>query len=247
MTEHKVNGHTVIVQDSIDDLSIVRDHKFNVYLMQDANGGSDAQDFHKHLAELKEMIRRDDKQSSLVKADTLYVNLENIIRGLNYKNLALSAMVVSIDGIRFEDTEEGIQKAHERLKQIGATRGWIRRTVEEIKKKIEDDEDLTFGEKLTGQAMSYYERLYQRTEIVLKSVTGIEVDMELWKEIEDFFYVLMKPQKFWGADGIINKYDLAFEKTCIVMNQYLPKDPKRMSVKEFKVALIELNRQNKKR
>lgn len=247
MTTHEINGHKIIIEDSIDELTIVRDHKFNIFLMNDANAGSDCQDFNRKIDECIRMIDRGDSKDARLTLVSMQYNLTNIVSHLNFKHFAIAAMVIEIDGVKTQDTEQGINDTLEKLKKIGVKRGWINRTIDEIKKKMDSEEDQIFGATLTAQAVEYLTKLKQKTEIILKSILGIEPSDDLVKEIDDFFYILMKPKIFWGAEGFINKYDLAFERTCMVMNQYLPQDIKKMTVKEFKVALIELNKQNKKK
>ena len=67
MKEHIVNGHTVEYYDAIDDLPIVRHHRFNEFISLKSGIGSTMEDVDKHIMGAVQMVQRGDKDMAITK------------------------------------------------------------------------------------------------------------------------------------------------------------------------------------
>lgn len=78
----------------------------------------------------------------------------------------------------------------------------------------------------------YYNNLKRRTLLVIQSIKGSDVQAEIEK-IDEHFFSLVTPQRWDGREGVEVQHIKAFEETCTILNQYIPKDPKKMTTLEF--------------
>lgn len=137
MIEKKHNSHTVELYDSIEDLPITRNHKFNKYLMMDAGLGSDMDSVDKHIGELMVMNQKGDKAFVHNKLVNLRQNIYFIMQNVSPKMLAFAVLVKTIDGKEYNDiSENGLQK----VVDILGNKGFIFKSVvlwlDECKKKL---------------------------------------------------------------------------------------------------------------
>ena len=64
MKEVELNGHKVRLYDSIDDLPIVRFHRYNRMLLVDAGIGAEIGDLDNHLERVVRYIRKGDNENA---------------------------------------------------------------------------------------------------------------------------------------------------------------------------------------
>ena len=134
MKEVKLNGHDVRVYDSIDDLPMVRFHRYNRMLLVDAGIGSDISDFDNHVERVVRYIRKGDNDNAAKELDNLRQNVYMIMQGQSVKDLSFACLVESIDGVRCDDlSPEGLQKVLHMLG--GATRMELTEAFQSVKKK----------------------------------------------------------------------------------------------------------------
>jgi hypothetical protein len=129
----KINNLTLEIYDSIEEMPIVRHHKFNKMLMIDSGIGSDLSAFDMKLERIMRFIKDNPEH-----AQTELLNLRQCIsfiqNEISPKHLAFCALVKSIDGKEITDiSDDGMQAIHERLKT--ATDKEITSLTEEVKKK----------------------------------------------------------------------------------------------------------------
>ena len=134
MKEVELNGHKVRLYDSIDDLPIVRFHRYNRMLLVDAGIGSDISDFDSHVERVVRYIRKNDLDSAAKEMDNLRQNVYMIMSGQDVRDLSFACLVASIDGEPQEDlSPDGLRKVTELLG--GATRREITEAYASVKKK----------------------------------------------------------------------------------------------------------------
>lgn len=66
------------------------------------------------------------------------------------------------------------------------------------------------------------------------------------KEIDDYFYSLLKPEIFWGRDGFTVQHNKNFESACAIIAQQTSRNPKEMITIEYFQLLEELRNQSKR-
>ena len=93
---------------------------------------------------------------------------------------------------------------------------------------------------------NYY--LHLKTKAILDAdyILKGDVNESKEKEIEEFFYSLLKPQVFWGTSGKEATYYRNFESTCNVMRQNGVPEPKKLTAREYLQYLNDLTKQHSK-
>lgn len=81
---------------------------------------------------------------------------------------------------------------------------------------------------------------------MLQHIQGNDVQSEI-RKIEDEIFSMLEPQSYAGNKGLEVKHIKGFDKTCVVLQQYVPKDPKTMTTLEYFNALELLKKQVKEK
>lgn len=119
MKELKLNGHKVELYGSIEELPIVRFHKYNKCLLVDAGVGSDLSAFDGHIERVVRYIRSDKREEAAKEMENLRQNVYLIIEGISPNHLAFSCLVAKIDDKPCDDlSDDGLYKV---MKLIGGT------------------------------------------------------------------------------------------------------------------------------
>lgn len=66
----------------------------------------------------------------------------------------------------------------------------------------------------------------------MKGIQGQDIQDQI-DIIEDELFSMSNPGKYSGPDGLEVKHIKGFNETCVVLQQYVPKDPKTMTVIEY--------------
>lgn len=137
MIEKDINGKKVVMYDSIDELPILRYHKFNKYIMIDSGIGENMSDVARHLDSMVQMNDRGDKESLATQIHIMRHTLSYAVSEISPKSMAFAVMVKSVNGKECTDISEfGLKKLIEMLSGHGITWGMIKATVEFLKKKL---------------------------------------------------------------------------------------------------------------
>jgi hypothetical protein len=137
MNEHKVGGHTVEYYDAVDDLPIVRHHRFNEFIALKSGIGSTIQDVDEHITGLVQMINRGDKEMAINKALNMGQSLKFAIENVDPQSMAFAVLVHKIDGKEMNDTtDHGLNKVISLLSEIKISYSMIKTIVEYVKKKL---------------------------------------------------------------------------------------------------------------
>ena len=103
--------HKVELYDSIDELPIVRFHKYNKMLLIDAGVGSDLSDWDAHMEKVVRYCRLNQPDKAEKEIGNIRQNIYFIQSEISPKHLAFAALVKSIDGKLVDDlTDDGLQK-----------------------------------------------------------------------------------------------------------------------------------------
>ena len=144
--------HKVELYDSIDELPIVRFHKYNKMLLIDAGIGSDLNDWDAHMEKVVRYCRLNQPDKAEKEIGNIRQNIYFIQSEISPKHLAFAALVKSIDGKLVDDlTDDGLQKVLELF--VEATNKerallMLNSTIDEVDKSNEIDD-------LTGQLITY--------------------------------------------------------------------------------------------
>ena len=134
MKDVELNGKKVRLYDSIEELPMVRFHKYNRMLLVDAGIGSDISDLDAHLERVVRYIRKGDNENAAKEMENMRQNVYIILQGQNLRHLSFACLVYSIDGQMCNDlSEEGLRQVLERLS--GAKKKDITEAYDSVKKK----------------------------------------------------------------------------------------------------------------
>ena len=235
MNKVKLNGHKVVIYDSIDELPMVRFHKYSRMLLVDAGVGSDINDFDAHIERAVRYIRKGDNDNAAKELENLRQNVYLILQEQSVKDLSFACLVKEIDGRAMDDlSEQGLAEVLHLLG--GAPRKEIADTLGSVKKKIDTELTTYFPDLFDDVAgREYYDTMKRRTLAVLENVINGETE-ERDKYIENLteqMVLYVRPKTFTGRQSVEIQHDKAFESMCLTISRDTHTDAKRMTVMEF--------------
>ena len=96
----KIGERTVEIYDAIDELPMLRFHKYNKMLLVDAGIGSDLQDFDTHIEKAIRYARSKTPELAAIELDNMRQNVYFIQTGISPKHLALPCWLNQSTGNR---------------------------------------------------------------------------------------------------------------------------------------------------
>lgn len=143
MRKVKLGKHKVTLYDSIDELPIVRFHKYSKMLLVDAGVGSDINDFDAHIERAVRYIRNGNNEDAAKELENLRQNVFLILQEQSVKDLSFACLVAEIDGKPCEDlSEQGLAEVIRTLGGVPIKE--IASSLEEAKKKNRHGADPVF-------------------------------------------------------------------------------------------------------
>ena len=247
MKEVTLNGHSVQVYASIEELPIVRFHKYNKCLLIDAGVGSDLNAFDTHIERVVRYIRNDKREEAAKEIENMRQNIYLIMQGISPQHMAFACLVAKIDGEAYDDlSDEGLQKV---VTLLGGTpKQDITAQTEAVKKKIDEELTLYFPAIFDDvRSKEYYDLLKRRTRAMLDCIIEgyTEESMQEVEALTDNLITYSKPKTFAGAGSMEIEYDKQFEDMCLVISEQLHTDAKKMTVLEYYNAYRYIQRQSK--
>ena len=111
MKDVRIGGHKVRIYTDIDELPMVRFHKYNRMLLVDAGVGSDISDFDAHIERVVRYIRGGKNEEAAKELENLRQNVYMILGGQSPKDLSFACLVESIDGKVTDDlSDDGLRR-----------------------------------------------------------------------------------------------------------------------------------------
>lgn len=237
-------GHDLEIYDSIDELPVIRFHKYNKMLLIDSGIGSDLADFDSHV---ERAIRycRTKPELAAAELDNLRQNVYFIQQEISPKHLAFCVLVRSINGEPFNDlSDDGLKGLLERLNQ--ASNKEMTAHLETVKKKIDDELSVYFPKVFDDATIKeYYDQLRKRTLLILESIIKGESKESEIDEITGLLLTFAKPMIFHGEHSTEIQYDKQFESMCLLLSQQLHVNPKKFTLMEYYNAFDYLKEQAK--
>ena len=249
MKTTKIGKYTVEIYDAIDELPMLRFHKYNKMLLVDAGIGSDLQDFDTHIEKAIRYARSKTPELAAIELDNMRQNVYFIQTGISPKHLAFAVLVKSINGKPRNDlSDDGLQQTMSLFKDVANSE--ITAHLEAVKKKIDDELRLYFPRLFDDATLKeYYDKLKQRTIVVLRTIIDGRATEADAKEIDDITAELItyfNPQTFTGSESVEIRHDRQFENMCLMLSQNLHVDPKKFTVLEYYNAFEYIKEQAKK-
>lgn len=240
-----IGKHVVEIYDSIEDLPVVRWHKYNKYMLYESGIGSDLESICSHCDRIARYINSDPAKA-LQEVENMRQNLYFIDYEVMPKHSAFAALIKSVDGKLCDDLSDHGLRATFMLISDGGI-GEIEHKIASIKKKITEELSNYFPKQYNSIGVQdYYETLYRRVMLLLDSITGKEVDLKTLKELTDTLITYSDPIELNGEKAVDVLFDKSFERTCILLSQHLNiSKPKELTTLEYCNAIETLQEQLK--
>lgn len=230
MKTTKLGGKTVEIYDAIEELPVLRFHKYNKMLLVDSGIGSDLSDFDRHIERAVRFMVSGDVQKATKELENMRQNVYMMMSETSPKNLAFAALVKSVDGKECNDlSDDGLRKTCGMFEDVKQKE--VAAELEAAKKKIDSEMMAYFPALFDDSAQKeYYDKLRRRTLAVLKSIEHGGGSADEARDIDGITGELLTfypPQSFTGKDNAEINYDRQFENMCLVISQNLHTDPKK--------------------
>lgn len=236
MVTVKIGKHTVEMYDTIEELPIVRFHKYQKLLLIDAGVGADITAFDTRLEKARRFLMDGKTEKAQQELENLRQAVYLIQTEINPKHRAFAVLVTKIDGRDCNDLSDvaltellnTLQDAPE--KELTAQ-------LEAVKKKNDAELRLYFPVLFADSVVKeYYDLLKKRTMAVLANIIAGNGTPDATPEVEKLTTALItysNPKSFAGSDGVEIQFDRQFENLCLVLSEQLHVKPKEYSVLEF--------------
>jgi len=235
MVKVKIGKHEVEMYDAIDELPIVRFHKYQKLLLVDAGVGSDIAGFDQKLEKAKRFIASEKPEQAIQELENLRQGVFMIQNETSPKHKSFAALVTKVDGKEFGITDAELDEITAILNDVPV--GELTDQLDSVKKKI-DTELMLYFPRLFNDAdvKEYYDLLKKRTLEVLKGIVeGLKEPMqsEAVEKLTTMLITYSNPKMFSGPESVEIQFDRQFENLCLVLSEQLHVKPKEYSVMEF--------------
>ena len=236
MVTAKIGKHTVEFYDTIEELPIVRFHKYQKLLLVDAGIGSDIAAFDQRIEKTRRFLIAGKPEQAQQELENMRQCVFLIQSGVNPKHRAFAALVTKIDGQDCTDIgDDALAAITEKLNDVPESE--LTAQLEAVKKKIDGELTLYFPALFNdSDVKEYYDILRKRTlEILNGIVAGIDdpAGAEIVDKLTTALITYSNPKLFTGSDGVEIQFDRQFENLCLVLSEQLHVEPKKYSVLEF--------------
>lgn len=235
MKKVKLGKHDITLYNAIDELPMVRFHRYNKMLLLDAGLGSDLAAVDGHIERAVRFIKNDKRTEAAGEMENLRQNIYFIQQGLSPKHLAFAVLVTEVDGQPCDDvSDEGLQRVVKMLEDVPVKE--VAQEMDATKKKIDDELILYFPEDFDDASeKEYFDIMRRRTEAMLDEIingAGEEIQQRI-DRLTDELVCFTKPKCFTGKESAEIEYDKRFEDMCLIMSEKLHNDPKKFTVMEY--------------
>ena len=235
MVTLKLGKHRVEVYGAVDELPVVRFHKYQKLMLIDAGIGADITALDQRLEKTRRYLMAGKGEDAKKELANLRQCVYFIQTGLSPRHRAFAALVHRVDGETFEDASDtAIGRILELLSDVAV--GDLDGQLMSVKKKSEGELTLYFPKVFESpETKEWYDLLKRRTATQL-SLLAQGVNPEGNEEIERLTTLMMTlaPAKvFDGPEGEEVKADRNFEDVCLVLSEQLHIQPKTMTVFEY--------------
>lgn len=232
----KIGKHTVEMYDAIDELPIVRFHKYQKFLLVDAGIGSDIAAFDQRIEKTRRFLMAGKTEQAQKELENLRQSVFLIQNGINPQHRAFAVLVTKIDGRECNDiSDDALAGITETLHDAPAKE--LTAQLDAVKKKIDGELMLYFPALFNDSTVKeYYDLLRKRTLELLNAIVDGQPNPEATAVVEKLTTALItysNPKLFTGSDGVEIQHDRQFENLCLVLSEQLHVKPKEYTVLEF--------------
>ena len=185
MVTVKIGKHNVEMYDAIDELPVVRFHKYQKLLLIDAGVGSTIEAFDKRIEKTRRFMMDGKPEQANKELENLRQSVYMIQTELNPRHRAFAALVTKVDGKTFpEPTDKALEQITNILSDVPNKE--LTAHLEAVKKKIDDELILYFPSVFNdSDVKEYYDILKKRTLAILKGVIDGVKDPAKAKDVQN--------------------------------------------------------------
>lgn len=236
MVTIKIGKHTVEMYDSIDELPIVRFHRYQKLLLVDAGVGADINAFDQRIERTRRYLASGKPEKAGQELENMRQCVYLIQNGINPQHRAFAALVTKIDGREYNDlSDDALAGVTEILRDSPVKQ--MTAQLDAVKKKIDGELMLYFPSLFNdSDVKEYYDIMKKRTmEILNGIVAGVDRPGEtaIVEKLTTALITYSNPKLFTGSDGVEIQFDRQFENLCLVLSEQLHVEPKKYTVLEF--------------
>ena len=224
-------------------MPIINFQKYNKYLLIDSGIGSDADDIDAHITRIARFIKSNNAKKALQELQNMRQNMYMVNNEISPRYLAFAALIHSIDGKEINDlSDDGLKNTLAELKKIKHSK--IIDFLTWLKKKVTTELETYFpGDFISSKEKDAYDKLKQRTLLVLDSIMNGTNNSEQIETIDIIMLNMHSPKSYIGSESVEVKYDKQFESTCLLIAQKTSMDAKKMTVLQFYNAVDNIKQQ----
>lgn len=249
MVTVQIGKHTVEMYDGIDELPIVRFHKYQKLLLVDSGIGSDIASFDQRIEKTRRFLMAGKPDKAQQELENLRQCVFMIQNGLSPKHRAFAALVAKLDGRECTDISDDALDAIVTALNDAPVEQMAAR-LDAAKKKIDGELMLYFPRLFdNSEIKEYYDLMRKRTLAVLENIIAGLPAPDTTDSVEKLTTALViytQPKTFTGSDGLEIQFDRQFENLCLALSEQLHVKPKEYSVLEFYNAFDFLQERAKK-
>ena len=236
MVTVQIGKHRVEYYDTIEELPIVRFHKYQKLLLIDAGIGSDIAAFDQRIERMRRYLASNKPDKAQQELENMRQCVYMIQNGINPQHRAFAALVTKIDGQECNDlSDDALVAVTERLKDAPAKE--LAAQLEAAKKKIDAELMMYFPSLFNdSDVKEYYDLLRKRTLEILNGIVAGKDNPDATAIVEKLTTELItysNPKVFTGSNGLEIQFDRQFENLCLVLSEQLHVEPKKYTVLEF--------------
>lgn len=236
MVTLNIGKHTVEIYDTIDELPIVRFHKYQKLLLVDSGVGADISAFDQRLERARRFIALGNTEKAEQELQNLRQCVFLIQSEINPRHRAFAALVAKIDGEPCNDlSDDALAAVTAKLQDVPESELTAR--LDAVKKKIDEELMVYFPSLFNdSEVKEYYDLLRKRTLAVLEAIVAGEQEPARNKAVDKLTTLLItysNPKTFSGPESAEIQFDRQFENLCLVLSEQLHVRPKEYTVLEF--------------
>lgn len=238
-----INKKVVKIYDSIDEMPIVNFQKYNKYLLIDSGVGSDADDIDAHITRIAKFIKANNNKKALQELQNMRQNMYMVNNEISPRYLAFAALIQSVDGKEISSlSDDSLKNTLDDIKAI--RHSTIVEFLAWLKKKVATELETYFpGDFTNAKEKDAYDKLRQRTLLVLDSIINDSDNSKKIEELDKLLINMHSPNIFIGSESVEIKYDKQFESMCLLIAQKIGLDAKKMTVLQFYNAIDTIKKQ----
>ena len=236
MVTTKIGKHTVEYYDTIEELPIVRFHKYQKLLLIDAGVGADIASFDQRIEKARRFMLAGKPEQAQQELENLRQCVYLIQSEITPKHRAFAALVTKIDGQECNDiSDDSLLAVTGKLSDVPESE--LTAQLDAVKKKIDGELMLYFPALFNdSDVKEYYDILRRRTLEILKGIIEGQSrpnETDIVEKLTTQLVTYSNPKVFTGSDGVEIQFDRQFENLCLALSEQLHVEPKKYNVLEF--------------